>query len=112
MKPLNRTSFLSAVLCLLVSMDACSQPTPTPSSDESESDFVRRPDGSIELFDGRVIPPMPALLGVREQYDLRVKWLEKKHAALLPMMRKHDIDMWIIINEEFHDTSRRKFSFL
>lgn len=58
--------------------------------------------GVITLFDGRVIPAMPKLLGVREQYELRLKWLEKKHAMLLPMMRKHGVGMWIIVNEEFH----------
>ena len=57
---------------------------------------------SIELFDGRVIPPLPQLLGVREQYDLRMRWLEQKHRDLLPMMRRHGIDMWIVTNEEFH----------
>ena len=103
MKLLNRNGVLhraraSAVFCLLVSIVACSQ-----STDESDPNFARRTDSSIELFDGRVIPAMPELLSVREQYDMRVRWLEKKHAALLPMMRKHDIGMWIIINEEFHD---------
>ena len=89
MKSLNGSVFLHRVLFgMLVFTFACNQPT--PSTDAS--------DGTIELFDGRIIPPMPELLGVREQYDLRVKWLEKKHAALLPMMRKHDIDLWIIIS--------------
>ncbi len=94
MKSLKRSLFLHCVLFgALVSIAACNQPT--PSADAS--------DGSIELFDGRAIPAMPTLLSVREQYDLRVKWLGKKHAALLPMMREHDIDMWIVVNEEFHD---------
>ncbi|SVC96711.1 uncharacterized protein METZ01_LOCUS349565, partial [marine metagenome] len=31
-------------------------------------------DGPIELFDGRVIPAMPDLLGMRAQYDLRLEW--------------------------------------
>ncbi len=58
--------------------------------------------GSIELFDGRVIPAMPQLLGMREQYELRLNWLEQKHAMLPGMMRKHGIEMWIIASEEFH----------
>ena len=60
-------------------------------------------DGSIELFDGRLIPPLPELLGVREQYDLRVQWLEKKHGHLLEMMRQHGVGAWIIVNHEFND---------
>jgi Xaa-Pro aminopeptidase len=34
---------------------------------------------------------------------VRDTWLEKRHELLLPMMRRHDIDMWIVVNEEFHD---------
>ena len=33
--------------------------------------------GSIEMFDGRVIPAMPELLGMGEQYELRLHWLEQ-----------------------------------
>ncbi|MBI4419942.1 MAG: M24 family metallopeptidase [Gemmatimonadetes bacterium] len=59
-------------------------------------------DGSVTLFDGRVVPPLPRLLGVREQFEVRLSWLARKHAALLPLMRKHGIAMWIITNHEFH----------
>jgi Xaa-Pro aminopeptidase len=38
-----------------------------------------------------------------EQIAIREGWLVKRHAMLLPMMRKHGIDMWIVVNEEFHD---------
>jgi Xaa-Pro aminopeptidase len=105
MKTLNRPLFLhgacaSAALFLFVSTVACG---PSTVADTDDPDFVRRADGTIELFDGRIVPAMPELLRVREQYDLRVKWLEAKHAALLPMMRQHGIDMWIVVNEEFHD---------
>ncbi len=58
--------------------------------------------GPIELFDGRVIPAMPELLGMGEQYELRLHWLEQKHAMLLDMMREHGIEMWIVVSEEFH----------
>ncbi len=57
---------------------------------------THRDDGSIELWDGRIIPPIPELLGVRAQYYLRMDWLKKKHEQLLPMMREHGIGMWII----------------
>ena len=58
--------------------------------------------GSIELFDGRVIPAMPTLLGMRAQYDLRLEWLEEKRPLLLEQMREHGIEMWIVSSEEFH----------
>ena len=38
-----------------------------------------------------------------EQIAIREGWLVKRHAMLLPMMRRHGIGMWIIVNEEFHD---------
>ena len=60
------------------------------------------PGGAIELFDGRLIPAMPELLGLRAQYDLRLEWLAQKHAVLLDLMREHGIDMWIVVSEEFH----------
>lgn len=64
---------------------------------EHENQYAtKKDDGSIELWDGRVIPVMPELLGVREQYYLRMDWLKKKHEQLLPMMRMHGIGMWII----------------
>jgi hypothetical protein len=47
--------------------------------------------------------PAPRLPSWSEQIAIREGWLEKRHAALLPMMRRHGIDMWIVVNEEFHD---------
>ncbi|MSR06993.1 MAG: M24 family metallopeptidase [Gemmatimonadetes bacterium] len=81
--------------------------TACASGDGSAKDPVnplarRRADGSMEVFGGRVIPALPRLLGVRQQYELRFKWLEDKHRQLLPMMRKHGIAMWIVTNHEFH----------
>lgn len=38
-----------------------------------------------------------------EQIAVREGWLVKRHAMLLPMMRRHAISMWIVVNEEFHD---------
>ena len=37
------------------------------------------------------------------QMELRDRWLTRRHGMLLPMMRQHDVDMWIVVNEEFHD---------
>ncbi len=49
------------------------------------------------------IPPMPQLLSQREQMDVREAWLkERLGSRLLPMMKRHGIEMWIVVNEEFH----------
>ncbi len=45
----------------------------------------------------------PALLPWSQQIAVREGWVRQRHAALLPMMRRHDIAMWIIATEEFHD---------
>ena len=34
---------------------------------------------------------------------MREGWLVKRHESLLPMMRRHEVGMWIVVNEEFHD---------
>lgn len=49
------------------------------------------------------LPKMPRLLSQREQMDVREMWLKKRFdTILLPMMRKHNISMWIVVNEEFN----------
>jgi len=46
---------------------------------------------------------LPKLLSLREQTDIREQWLKKRlDSMLLPMMRRHDISMWIVTTEEFH----------
>ena len=45
----------------------------------------------------------PRLLAWSEQIAVREAWLLKRHEMLLPMMRRHGVGMWIIVNEEFHD---------
>lgn len=52
----------------------------------------------------RSIPePLPKLLPVREQQMVRERWLKVRlDSMLLPMMRRHKVDMWIVTNEEFH----------
>ena len=47
--------------------------------------------------------PLPKLLPWSQQIAVRDGWLEKRHAMILPMMRKHGINMWIVVNEEFHN---------
>lgn len=47
--------------------------------------------------------PLPKLLTVREQQTVRESWLKKRlDTMLLPMMRQQKIEMWIVVNEEFH----------
>ena len=49
------------------------------------------------------IPAMPKLLSQRQQMDVRESWLKKRFdTILLPMMKKHKVEMWIVVNEEFH----------
>jgi Xaa-Pro dipeptidase len=45
----------------------------------------------------------PRLLPLSQQIALRETWLEKRHQMILPIMRRHGIDMWIVATEEFHD---------
>ncbi|MCC7051986.1 MAG: aminopeptidase P family protein [Gemmatimonadaceae bacterium] len=50
-----------------------------------------------------VAAAMPTLLPWSQQIAVRERWLVQRHALLLPMMRRHGIGMWIVVNEEFHD---------
>ncbi len=51
----------------------------------------------------QTVEPLPKLLPVREQQAVRESWLKKRlNTMLLPMMRQQKIDMWIVVNEEFH----------
>jgi len=52
---------------------------------------------------GKQPESLPKLLSVREQQTVRESWLKKRlDTLLLPMMRQQKIDMWIVVNEEFH----------
>jgi len=49
------------------------------------------------------VEPLPQLLTVREQLALRESWLKTRlDTMLLPMMRRNNVSMWIVTNEEFH----------
>ncbi|HZI27442.1 MAG TPA: M24 family metallopeptidase [Gemmatimonadaceae bacterium] len=50
-----------------------------------------------------VIASAAQLLPWSQQITVRETWLARRHEMLLPMMRRHDVGMWIIVNEEFHD---------
>jgi Xaa-Pro aminopeptidase len=43
------------------------------------------------------------LLPWSQQIAIREEWLATRHASILPLMRKHGLGMWIVVNEEFHD---------
>jgi Xaa-Pro dipeptidase len=52
---------------------------------------------------GERVEPLPKLPTVREQLATRERWLKARlDTLLLPMMRRHKVDMWIVTNEEFH----------
>ena len=51
----------------------------------------------------------PPLLPWSQQMAVRDAWLHQRHALILPMMRVHGIDMWIVVNEEFHDDPLTEF---
>jgi Xaa-Pro dipeptidase len=38
-----------------------------------------------------------------QQIAIREQWLMKRHTMILDMMRRHNIDMWVVVNEEFHN---------
>lgn len=49
------------------------------------------------------VPTMPKLLTQREQMDVRDRWLMVRLGSrLLPMMKRHGVEMWIVVNEEFN----------
>jgi Xaa-Pro dipeptidase len=45
----------------------------------------------------------PKLLPWSQQIAMREQWLKKRHGMILDMMRRNGVDMWIVVNEEFHD---------
>jgi len=51
----------------------------------------------------------PTLLSRSEQIRVREDWLVKRHEMILPLLRKHGIGMWIVVNEEFHDDPLTEF---
>ncbi|MCD9187913.1 MAG: M24 family metallopeptidase [Pyrinomonadaceae bacterium] len=65
--------------------------------------FILQTFGFAQNKANEPIPKMPRLLSQREQMDVREMWLKKRlDTLLLPMMRKHGISMWIVVNEEFN----------
>jgi Xaa-Pro dipeptidase len=52
---------------------------------------------------------VPGLLNRAEQIQVREGWLAKRHLQILPLLRRHEIGMWIVVNEEFHDDPLTEF---
>jgi Xaa-Pro dipeptidase len=46
---------------------------------------------------------LPVLLPRARQIEVREGWLEKRHSMILPLLRRHGLGMWIVVNEEFHE---------
>lgn len=80
LQPVNAT--LLALLCAGAVGCGAAGPGAAPSGDEVTT---------VELLDWS------------EQMAVRDGWLVKRHGMVLDLMRQHEIDMWIVVNEEFHD---------
>jgi len=52
---------------------------------------------------------LPTLLSRARQIEVREGWLVKRQAMILPLLRRHEIGMWIVVNEEFHDDPLTEF---
>src|SRR5436305_7277961 len=44
-----------------------------------------------------------AMLQWADQIKVREGWLEKRHQMLHEMMKKHGVDWFVVVNEEFHN---------
>jgi len=63
--------------------------------------LVLAPIGS-RILDERV--EMPRILSLREQADLRDRWLEIRLDTLLPaLLRREEIDLWIVAAREYNE---------
>jgi hypothetical protein len=46
---------------------------------------------------------LPVGNAVAAQIEVRESWLTKRHELILPLLKKHGLGTWIIVNEEFHN---------
>ncbi len=97
----SRSCRLGSLAAVVVVATSCAPPNPS-ADPQSAGDRPSVSPDPVELFDGRVIPGMPELLGMRAQYEVRLDWLARKRPLLLEQMREHAIEMWIVVSEEFH----------
>ena len=59
------------------------------------------PGAQAAVASAGATPPPP--LPMARQIAVREGWLEHRYRLLLPMLRAHQVGMWIVVNEEFHD---------
>ncbi len=81
---------------VLLALGACAGGTAAPSTAPTPTPAV---PGTGSVIMGTPSPLLPWA----DQITIREKWLVQRHAMLLPMMRRHNIGMWLVVNEEFHD---------
>ncbi|MCC6432147.1 MAG: hypothetical protein IT354_14655, partial [Gemmatimonadaceae bacterium] len=86
-----------ALLALAVTMCAFTASTCTASTLAAQTRPAARTSRPYR------VPQADSLLPWSQQIAVRESWLTKKHALLLPMMRRYNLGMWIVVNEEFHD---------
>lgn len=89
--PRSRTVIPALALSALLPLASSAQPTSTAAS----TSLTQGRRFTVES--ARDLLPWSAQIAVREQ------WLAKRHELLLGMMRRHDVAMWLVVNEEFHD---------
>ena len=67
--------------------------------------------GGTSAFSRQAAEPgtAPALLSRAHQIQVREGWLVQRHLMILALLRRHDIGMWIVVNEEFHDDPLTEF---
>lgn len=58
---------------------------------------------SLQSRSTAIAEQKPELLSWSKQIEVREAWLHKRHQMLLEILRRHEIDMWMVVNEEFHD---------
>ena len=75
-----------------------------PASARAQTDAPQR-----RVVPARRDPAASAIPSWSEQIRIREGWLVQRHAMLLDMMRKHDVQMWVVVNEEFHNDPLSEF---
>lgn len=83
-----RSPFLSALLLFLFSF--------TFSTQSLAADMKTAAECRMSKTEG-------AMLQWADQIKVREGWLEKRHQMLHEMMKKHGVDWFIVVNEEFHN---------
>ena len=83
---------------------ALALPCATPTMASAQTDAPQRRAVAV-----RRDPTTAAIPSWSEQISIREGWLVKRHRMLLDMMRKHDVQMWVVVNEEFHNDPLTEF---